>query len=149
MKLFKLRYKRLSKIACLLCMATFLLGTEFASARADRYFVDYENNTGYYVDVNSIEQPSEHELLCDVYLVKLHSGLMYRYRTYFDTAEKSYEYQQAKIYNYETKKLISTTDFLQKKQTYTKSRMLQETVEFAQEWKRTHIHLTPFGENWE
>ena len=60
------------------------------AARADRYFVDYEGNTGYYVDVNSIEMPSEHEIEMDLYLVKLHSRYMYRYRAYFDTAEGSY-----------------------------------------------------------
>ena len=46
------------------------------AARADRYFVDYEGNTGYYVDVNSIEMPSDHEIEMDLYLVKLHSRYM-------------------------------------------------------------------------
>ena len=70
-----------------------LLSGSVEAARADRYFVDYEGNTGYYVDVNSIELPSDHEVELDLYLVKLHSRYMYRYRAYFDTAAGSYEYR--------------------------------------------------------
>ena len=66
-----------------------LLSGSVEAARADRYFVDYEGNTGYYVDVNSIELPSDHEVELDLYLVKLHSRYMSRYRAYFDTAEGS------------------------------------------------------------
>ena len=43
-----------------------LLSGSVEAARADRYFVDYEGNTGYYVDVNSIELPSDHEVELDL-----------------------------------------------------------------------------------
>ena len=119
------------------------------AARADRYFVDYEGNTGYYVDVNSIEMPSDHEIEMDLYLVKLHSRYMYRYRAYFDTAEGSYEYRNARVYDYETKKLMSVADHVQEKLSYGKSTMLQEVVEFAVDWKKSHIYKTQYGETWE
>ena len=119
------------------------------AARADRYFVDYEGNTGYYVDVNSIELPSDHEVELDLYLVKLHSRYMYRYRAYFDTAEGSYEYRNAKVYNYETKKLMSGAAYVQERLSYGKSTMLQEVVEFAVGWKKSHIYKTQYGETWE
>ena len=119
------------------------------AARADRYFVDYEGNNGYYVDVNSIEMPSDHEIEMDLYLVKLHSRYMYRYRAYFDTAEVSYEYRNAKVYNYETKKLMSCAANVQEKLSYGRSTMLQEVVEFAVDWKQSHIYKTQYGETWE
>ena len=119
------------------------------AARADRYFVDYEGNNGYYVDVNSIEMPSDHEIEMDLYLVKLHSRYMYRYRAYFDTAEVSYEYRNARVYDYETKKLMSVADHVQEKLSYGKSTMLKEVVEFAVDWKKSHIYKTQYGETWE
>lgn len=144
--------RKCKKIFWALAVACFCLGFSClpqAEARADRYFVDYENNTGYYVDVNSIDMPSEHELELDLYLVKLHGGYMYRYRAYFDTEEGSYQYRQARVYNYETKKLVTGTAFLQDKLSYHKSRMLEQVVDFALGWKKSHIHKTPYGETWE
>lgn len=148
MNLFNLKKKRLILPLVAMCFVLLCTGAQSALAKADRYFVDYENNTGYYVDVNSIGT-SDHEVVCDLYLVKLHGGYMYRYQAHFDTLECSYEYQNAKIYDYETKKLISSIDFLQPKQSYAKNDMLKQVVEFALEWKRTHIHNTPYGERWE
>ena len=126
-----------------------LLSGSVEAARADRYFVDYEGNTGYYVDVNSIELPSDHEVELELYLVKLHSRYMYRYRAYFDTAEGSYEYRNAKVYNYETKKLMSGAAYVQERLSYGKNTMLQEVVEFAVGWKKSHIYKTQYGETWE
>lgn len=144
--------RKCKKIFWALAVACFCLGfscLQQAEARADRYFVDYENNTGYYVDVNSIDMPSDHEIELDLYLVKLHGGYMYRYRAYFDTEEGSYQYRQARVYNYETKKLVTGTAFLQDKLSYHKSRMLEQVVDFALGWKKSHIHKTPYGETWE
>ena len=132
-----------------MCVVVVLWAGGVEAARVDRYFVDYEGNTGYYVDVNSIEQPSEHEVVLDLYLVKLHSRYMYRYRAYFDTAEGSYEYQNAKVYNYETKQLMSGAVNVQEKLSYGRSTMLQEVVEFALGWKKSHIYKTQYGETWE
>ena len=139
------------KMACLL--AVLCLGVPWFSggveaARADRYFVDYEGNTGYYVDVNSIELPSDHEVVLDLYLVKLHSRYMYRYRAYFDTEERSYEYRNAKVYDYETKKLMSGAEYVQERLSYGRSTMLQEVVEFAVGWKQSHIYKTQYGGTW-
>lgn len=134
-------------LLCLLACLGQLGGT--AEAKADRYFVDYEQNTGYYVDVNSIELPSEHEVELDLYLIKLHSKYMYRYRAHFDTEEISYEYQNAKIYNYETKELMTGSNMAQAKLSYSKNQMLQEVIDFALDWKKTHIHKTQYGETWE
>ena len=85
----------------------------------------------------------------DLYLVKLHSRYMYRYRAYFDTAEGSYEYRNARVYNYETKKLMSCAANVQEKLSYGRSTMLQEVVEFAVGWKKSHIYKTQYGETWE
>lgn len=135
-------------LAAVLASAVMWTG-EASAARADRYFVDYEGTTGYYVDVNSIEQPSEHEVVLDLYLVKLHSKYMYRYQACFDTEEGSYEYRNARVYNYETKKLMSGAVYVQEKLSYGKSAMLQEVVRFAIEWKKSHIYKTQYGETWE
>ncbi|MGM9540015.1 hypothetical protein [Anaerovibrio sp.] len=149
MDFFKNKEKWIFSAAVAVCVAVVLWAGGVEAARADRYFVDYEGNTGYYVDVNSIEQPSEHEIELDLYLVKLHSRYMYRYRAYFDTEEGSYEYRNAKVYNYETKKLMSGAVNVQERLSYGKSTMLQEVVEFALAWKKSHIYKTQYGETWE
>ena len=149
MDFFKSKEKWIVSAAVAVCAVVVLWAGGVEAARVDRYFVDYEGNTGYYVDVNSIEQPSEHEVVLDLYLVKLHSRYMYRYRAYFDTAEGSYEYRNAKVYNYETKKLMSGAVNVQEKLSYGKSTMLQEVVEFALGWKKSHIYKTQYGETWE
>ncbi len=149
MDFFKSKEKWIVSAAVAVCAVVVLWAGGVEAARVDRYFVDYEGNTGYYVDVNSIEQPSEHEVVLDLYLVKLHSRYMYRYRAYFDTVEGSYEYRNAKVYNYETKKLMSGAVNVQEKLSYGKSTMLQEVVEFALDWKKSHIYKTQYGETWE
>lgn len=149
MDLFKRRWKNLIFVTIIACLCLVVGISQQADAKADRYFVDYDNNTGYYVDVNSIDIPSEHELELDLYLVKLHGGYMYRYRAYFDTEEGSYQYRQAKVYNYETKKLMLGTEFVQGKLSYHRSPMLEQVVDFAIEWKKRHINKTPYGETWE
>lgn len=148
MHLFK-GEKRLAALAAVICFCLGMGTAHVEAARADRYFVDEENRTGYYVDVNSIELSGEHEILLDLYLLKLNGGLLYRYRTYFNTEEGSYEYRHSKIYDYETKELLSDTDQSLGKLSYQKSPMLGKVLDFALEWKRTHIHLTPYGETWE
>lgn len=149
MDFFKSKEKWIVSAAIAVCVVVVLWAGGVEAARVDRYFVDYEGNTGYYVDVNSIEQPSEHEVVLDLYLVKLHSRYMYRYRAYFDTAEGSYEYQNAKVYNYETKQLMSGAVNVQEKLSYGRNTMLQEVVEFALGWKKSHIYKTQYGETWE
>lgn len=149
MDFFKNKEKWIVSASVAVCVVVVLWSGGVEAARVDRYFVDYEGNTGYYVDVNSIEQPSEHEVVLDLYLVKLHSRYMYRYRAYFDTAEGSYEYQNAKVYNYETKQLMSGAVNVQEKLSYGRSTMLQEVVEFALGWKKSHIYKTQYGETWE
>lgn len=149
MDLCKRRWKKIFFTAVIACLGLSLIVVQRLEAKADRYFVDYENNTGYYVDVNSIEIPSDHEVELDLYLVKLHGGFMYRYRAYFDTLEGSYQYRQARVYNYETKKLMTGTAFVQDKLSYHRSPMLEQVVDFAIDWKKSHIHKTPYGETWE
>ena len=54
-----------------------------------------------------------------------------------------------KVYNYETKKLMSGAAYVQERLSYGKSTMLQEVVEFAVGWKKSHIYKTQYGETWE
>ena len=149
MDLYKRRWKKIFLAAIMACFCLSWSNIQGVEAKADRYFVDYENNTGYYVDVNSIEMLSDHELELDLYLVKLHGGYMYRYRAYFDTVEGSYQYRRARVYNYETKKLMTGTEFVPDKLSYHRSPMLEQVVDFALEWRGSHINKTPYGETWE
>lgn len=140
------------KKKCLLWTAALVLlvsGQCWAAVKVDRYFVNAENNTGYYVDVNSIEVPSDYEITFDLYMVKSRDGYMYRYQAYFNTDEGSYQYLTAKVYNYKTKKLLSYNEEAQPLLSYRENLMLREVVDFAKEWKRTHINKTEFGETWD
>ena len=121
MDLCKRRWKKIFFTAVIACLGLSLTVVQHLEAKADRYFVD----------VNSIEMPSDHEVELDLYLVKLHGGFMYRYRAYFDTLEGSYQYRQARVYNYETKKLMTGTAFVQDKLSYHRSPMLEQVVDFA------------------
>ena len=66
MDLCKRRWKKIFFTAVIACLVLSLTVVQHLEAKADRYFVDYENNTGYYVDVNSIEMPSDHEVELDL-----------------------------------------------------------------------------------
>lgn len=136
-------------VPCILALLVLLAGQCLAATKVDRYFVNAENHTGYYVDVNSIELPSEHEITFDLYMVKSRDGYMYRYQAYFDTDEGAYQYRTAKVYNYKTKKLLSYNEEEQPLLSYRDNLMLREVADFAREWKRTHINKTQFGETWE
>ena len=65
MDLCKRRWKKIFFTAVIACLGLSLTIVQHLEAKADRYFVDCENNTGYYVDVNSIEMPSDHEVELD------------------------------------------------------------------------------------
>ena len=123
--------------------------TGMAKIKVDRYFVDSQNNTGYYIDVNSITMVGEQELQVDLYLVKSREGYMYVYRTNFDLTQQSYQYVHTKIYRYDSKSLIAENNRQLPPLTYKNSPILLDVVAFAQEWKRTHISKTQYGETWE
>ena len=63
--------KRCGRLILCLGIVAGLLGLAgqdcLAKVKVDRYFVDAQNNTGYYIDVNSIEVVSDHEILVDMY----------------------------------------------------------------------------------
>ena len=145
--------KRCGRLILCLGIVAGLLGLAgqdcLAKVKVDRYFVDAQNNTGYYIDVNSIEVVSDHEILVDMYLVKCRERYMYAYRTRFNTEELSYQYLNTRIYNYETKKLSAKSQKPLPELTYKKSQILQEVLAFTQQWKATHIKKTQYGEIWE
>ena len=128
-----------------------LMGTALAAKRVDRRFVDSSDHTGYYVDVNSIKYEGLDELTVDVYIVKALFNTMYMYTTHFDMKEKSYQYEYTKIYQYDTKKVAVQSDVPSMKLGYSNgvagnNRAMEQVLNFALQWHRSHLYKTNLGE---
>ena len=120
-----------------------LMGTALAAKRVDRRFVDSSDHTGYYVDVNSIKYEGLDELTVDVYIVKALFNTMYMYTTHFDMKEKSYQY--------DTKKVAAQSDVPSMKLGYSNgvvgnNRAMEQVLNFALQWHRSHLYKTNLGE---
>ena len=90
MDLCKRRWKKIFFTAVIACLGLSLTIVQHLEAKADRYFVDYENNTGYYVDVNSIEIPSDHEVSCMGALCIVIEPILIRWRAPISTDRPGY-----------------------------------------------------------
>jgi len=74
---------------------------------ADLQFVDMRDDTGYYVDVNSIVYTNDHELTADVAMIKPLTNRMFLYGIHFDSTAATYQILNSKVMRYDTKEQIS------------------------------------------
>lgn len=147
----KIKYRKFSVLFMVIVLIISLSITAFAAKRVDRRFVDSADHTGYYVDINSIDYSGGDNMKADIYIVKPQFNAMFMYTTEFNLKEKSYQFVYTKIYEYDTRRLTSQSSIPAPKAGYGNlaagnNKLMENVVEFALEWERTHINKTKLGE---
>lgn len=110
-----------------------------AANRVDRHFVDSLDDTGYYVDVKTINVQGN-TVTADVYMVKARYNTMYCYGVVYNLAEQSYQYTYTKIYQYDTRELTSYSEVPSIAYGYTNAALgnnmiMEEVLRFCQSYR--------------
>ena len=147
----KIKAKKYMAVLMVFMLTISLSITAFAAKRVDRRFVDSIDHTGYYIDINSIDYAGGDKLAADIYIVKPQFNVMFMYTTEFDLTDKSYQFVYTKIYKYDTRELTSQSNIAAPKVGYSRivagnNNIMENVLNFALEWNRTHIYKTKQGE---
>ena len=97
---------------------------------ADLQFVDARGDTGYYVDMYSINRISDHEVEAGVAMVKTRTNRMFLYTIHFDTAASTYQIMDSKILRYDTKEQIGGSSQPMPPGKYVPNTPMQAIVDF-------------------
>ena len=105
--------QRIQKILLLTGTTLWLLGSVCFAVDLDDLdleFVDARDGTGYYVDVDSLNFTSDHEVTACVAMVKSRTNRMFLYSIHFDTAAATYQIMNSRVMRYDTKEPIGGSD---------------------------------------
>ncbi|HCB93535.1 MAG TPA: hypothetical protein DEP57_06970 [Selenomonas sp.] len=92
-------------------------------------FVDAEGQTGYYVDLNSVEY-GDNYINANIAVVKGSSNRMYLYCMHFDLGKSTYQIAYSKVFAYDTKELLEYNEGSPIEHYYGPSSMMQQIVEY-------------------
>ena len=89
--------------AAILGMSNAGLAEPIDFADMDLRFVDAQGNTGYYVDMNSVQIKNNNEATARVEIVKADANCLYLYTIAFDRGKKTYQILDSIVAAYDTK----------------------------------------------
>lgn len=92
-----------------LVLGLMLMLTSVCSAEENMCFVDARNDTGYYVDTDTISADSDHEYTANIAVIKADTNRMYVYQTHFDFNAMTYQILNAEVMAYDTKTVLGTS----------------------------------------
>lgn len=75
-------------------------------ADTDMVFVDARGDTGYYVDMKSLQFQNDHEVTAKVQIVCADKDRLYLYRIHFDRKKRTYQILDSVIAVYATKEHV-------------------------------------------
>ena len=112
-------------MACGLCSAETV---DFSDM--DLRFVDARGDTGYYVDMNSVEIKNMNEATARVEIVKIDKNCLYLYTIVFDRAKKTYQILDSLAADYDTKEQTGSSSKPLKPQGYAKGSAMETVAEY-------------------
>lgn len=96
----------------------------------DLRFVDARGDTGYYVDMNSVEIKNMNEAQARVEIVKIDKNCLYLYTIVFDRAKKTYQILDSLAAAYDTKEQTGSSSQPLKPQGYSKGSAMETVAEY-------------------
>lgn len=105
-------------------------GQEIDLGGCDFVFVDAENNTGYYVDLNEQCFRNATEVTARVQIVKADRKQLYLYTVYFNRRRQIYQVLRSVIADYDSKLIIGGTDKPMRPVFYEPTSMMGIVAEF-------------------
>ena len=112
-------------MACALCMAEPL---DFSDM--DLRFVDAQGETGYYVDMNSVQIKNMNEATARVEIVRADKNCLYLYTIAFDRGKKTYQILDSVVAVYDTKEKTGGSSQPLKPQSYAKGSAMETVAEY-------------------
>ena len=112
-------------LACGLCSAE---KVDFSDM--ELRFVDARGDTGYYVDMNSIEIKNMNEATARVEIVKIDKNCLYLYTIAFNRGKKTYQILDSLVADYETKEKTGGSGTPLKPQVYAKDSAMETVAEY-------------------
>ncbi len=96
----------------------------------DLRFVDAQDTTGYYVDMNSVQIKNNNEATARVEIVKADSNCLYLYTIAFDRDKKTYQILDSIVAAYDTKEPTGGSQTPLKAQSYAKGSAMETVAEY-------------------
>ena len=120
----------MQKISLLILI--FILMTSKCSAQ-DFKFVDAEDSTGYYVDMDTVKIENKESVLVTVAIVKANMNKMYVYDMRINHREKKYQLLSSKTLDYDTKNLLDSSNKSRPYKSYATKSKMSELIHFILE----------------
>ena len=96
----------------------------------DLRFVDAQDTTGYYVDMNSVQIKNNNEATARVEIVKADANCLYLYTIAFDRGKKTYQILDSIVAAYDTKEPTGGSKTPLKAQSYAKGSAMETVAEY-------------------
>ncbi len=96
----------------------------------DLRFVDAQGNTGYYVDMNSVQIKNNDEATARVEIVKADANCLYLYTIAFDRGKRTYQILDSVVAAYDTKEQTGGSGTPLKAQGYAKGSAMETVAEY-------------------
>ncbi len=93
-------------------------------------FVDADDQTGYYVNLNSVYWGEGGQMDAEIAVVKAAANRMYVYSMHFDRQKHTYFIMHSDVYSYDTKILLESSGPAASERYFGPASMLQEIVDF-------------------
>ena len=116
--------------AAILGMSNAGLAEPIDFADMDLRFVDAQGNTGYYVDMNSVQIKNNNEATARVEIGKADAHCLYLYTIAFDRGKKTYQILDSIVAAYDTKEPTGGSQTPLKAQSYAKGSAMETVAEY-------------------
>lgn len=122
--------KYFSAIATILIVGAMMMSPCSAE---DFQFVDAEGNTGYYIDMDSVENESRDILFARIAVKKAGANRMFIYDVRFNHYDRAYQIISSQTIEYETQNVLESTDEARAFRAYSPNSEMSELIQFIME----------------
>ena len=123
-------FSRILKII-ILAIAMLIPASSWSACFAENFqFVDAEDTTGYYVDIDSVEIESPEFVKTKIAVVKANLNKMYVYNVRINHKEKTYQIISSQIFEYDTRTLLESNDRGRPFRPYAAKSEMSELIKF-------------------
>lgn len=116
--------------AAMMAIAGICFAEPIDFSNMDLRFVDAQGNTGYYIDMNSVQIKNNNEATARVEIVKADANCLYLYTIAFDRGKKTYQILDSIVAAYDTKEQTGGSGTPLKAQSYAKGSAMETVAEY-------------------
>ena len=115
----------------ILAIALLIPASSWSACFAENFqFVDAENTTGYYVDIDNVEIESSEFVKAKIAVVKANLNKMYVYNVRINHKEQTYQIVSSQILEYDTRSILETNNRSRPFRPYAAKSEMSELINF-------------------